>query len=61
MVRKFIVSQAKLFLLLRQAGGSSFFFFINSVAGEIHRLECKNVVAAAVVACSMNNGEERYS
>ena len=30
MVRKFIVSQAKLFLLLRRAGGS-FFFKINSV------------------------------
>ena len=64
MVSKFIVSQAKLFLLLRWVGGS---FFKNNSVGKSpgnHRLECKNAataLTAAVVACSTNNGEERYT
>ena len=65
MVSKFTVSQAKLFLLLRWVGGS-FFFLINSVgkSPRNHRLECKNAataLTAAVVTCSTNNGEERYT
>ena len=59
-VSKFIVFQAKLFLLLRRAGGS---FLINSVRKSPgnRRLECKSAATAAVVACGTNYGEERYS
>ena len=57
-VRKFIVSQAKLSLQRRAARS---FFKIN-FSGEIPRKPqtgCKIAATAAVVACSTNNGEER--
>jgi len=46
-----------------EAGGQLFLVFINSVGKSPgnHRQECKNAATAAVVACSANNGEERYS